>query len=223
MSTPTSTIDRAKLRAAICRIGDERVFYMLYEAIDLLPEAELAALVARYIPVDSLRGEPGRDQSLLQEVQTFDAAARRGDYYVSFHVNSKNYTDVSKGTRAFIAECCRLLDRCVAEAKKENTECVRSAMDVIFALLRTVDRANDDIVFFADEGGVWMFGIDWPAVLHAWFKSLSQACTPADYARRAIDVIDQFDKIRRKEHIAAASRLATAAQRDALEDLLCPP
>jgi hypothetical protein len=34
-----------------------------------------------------------------------------------------------------------------------------------------------------------MFGIDWPAVLQAWFKCLSQACTPVDYARRAIDVI----------------------------------
>jgi hypothetical protein len=221
MIPPTATIDRAKLRAAIRRIGDERVFYMLYEAIDLLPEAKLEALVARFIPVDSLRGgEPRCDQSLLQEVQKFDAAARRGDYYVSFHVNSRNCTDVSKGTRAFIAECCRLLDRCAAEAKEENTECARLAMDVIFALLCAVDKANDDIVFFADDGGVWMFGIDWPTVLQAWFKCLSQACTSVDYARRAINAIEQFDKIRRTEHIAAASRLATASQRDALEDLL---
>lgn len=218
--TPTSIIDRSKLRAAIRKIGDERAFYMLYEAIDLLPEAELAALVARYIPADSLRGEPRSDQSLLQDVQTFDAAARRGDYYVSFHVNYRNSADVSKGTRAFIAECCRLLDRCVAEANKENTEGARVAMDVIFALLSAVNDANDDIVFFADEGGVWMFGIDWPTVLQAWCKCLSQACTPVDYARRTTDAFDQFDKIRRTEHIKAASRLATASQRDALVDLL---
>jgi hypothetical protein len=105
---------------------------------------------------------------------------------------------------------------CEADVVLEDVE-ILVAMDVMFALLSAVDKANDDIVFFAVEGGVWMFGIDWPTVLQAWFKCLSQACTPVDYARRAIDVIDQFDKIRRTEHIAAASRLATAAQRDALE------
>lgn len=39
-------IDRDKLRAAIRKLGDEYVFYMLDEAIDLLPEAKLLRLVS---------------------------------------------------------------------------------------------------------------------------------------------------------------------------------
>jgi hypothetical protein len=35
-------IDRDKIRAAVRRLGDEYVFYMLDEAIDLLPPAKLA-------------------------------------------------------------------------------------------------------------------------------------------------------------------------------------
>ena len=45
----TSEIDRDKLRTAFRRLGDESVFYMLDEAIDLLPPAKLAKLVGRYL------------------------------------------------------------------------------------------------------------------------------------------------------------------------------
>ena len=44
-----SAIDRDKLRAAVRRLGDEYVFYMLDDAIDLLPPAKLAKLVSRYL------------------------------------------------------------------------------------------------------------------------------------------------------------------------------
>jgi hypothetical protein len=219
MSTPTPGIDRAKLRDAIRRMDDEYVFFMLYEAIDLLPEAELAALAARFVRMESLLPESGQDRSLLEEVRSFDADARRGGYYVSFSVNSKNCTDLSKGTRTFIAETCRLLGRCVAEAEAGDLAVVNSAMSVIFALLRSVDEGDDDIVFFADEGGLWLFGIDWPAVMGAWFKCLSQSFDPAEYARRVIGTIEEFDRARRAEHIEAALRLATAPQREALERL----
>jgi hypothetical protein len=219
MSTPTPATDRGKLRAAIRKMDDQYVFFMLYEAIDLLPEAELAALAARFVRMEPRCPEAGQNRSLLQDVQAFDAEARRGGFYVSFSVNSKNCTDLSKGTRAFIAECCRLLNRCVAEAEAGDLAEVHSALNVIFALLQSVDEGNDEIVFFADEGGVWMFGIDWPAVMRAWFKCLSKTCDPAEFARRAIDTIDGFDRTRRAEHIEAASRLATPPQREELERL----
>jgi hypothetical protein len=38
-------IDRDKLRTAVRRLGDEYIFYMLDEAIDLLPPAKLVKLV----------------------------------------------------------------------------------------------------------------------------------------------------------------------------------
>jgi hypothetical protein len=44
---PDPQIDRGKLRAAIRKLGDESVFYMLYEALDLLPQSKLSKLVKR--------------------------------------------------------------------------------------------------------------------------------------------------------------------------------
>ena len=99
-------IDRAKLRDALRTIGDESVFYMLDEAIDLLPPDTLAKLVGQYIQLERLRPDAGADatkRSLLEDVKAFDAASRAKKYYVSFNVNSKNYTETSTGTRAFIA------------------------------------------------------------------------------------------------------------------------
>ncbi len=40
---PRPQIDRNKLRAAIRKLGDEYVFYMLDEAIDLLPASQARA------------------------------------------------------------------------------------------------------------------------------------------------------------------------------------
>jgi hypothetical protein len=37
---------------------------------------------------------------------------------------------------------------------------VRCAFDIVFELLDRFDDADDRMVFFADEGGSWMVGID---------------------------------------------------------------
>jgi hypothetical protein len=37
---------------------------------------------------------------------------------------------------------------------------VRRAFDILFDLLDRFDDADDRMVFFADEGGSWMVGID---------------------------------------------------------------
>jgi hypothetical protein len=52
---------------------------------------------------------------------------------------------------------------------------VRCAFDILFKLLDRFDDADDRMVFFADEGGSWMVGIDWKQVLPAWFRVLSLA------------------------------------------------
>lgn len=112
-------IDRDKLRTAVRRLGDEYVFYMLDEAIDLLPPPKLVKLVGRYLDVERLRPDAdAAEKTLLAEVRAFDPASRAGNYYESFNVNSKNCTDTSTGTRAFIADCNRLLERCVTRAIK---------------------------------------------------------------------------------------------------------
>jgi len=65
-------IDPTKLRDVLRKIGDELVFYMLDEAIDLLPPDKLAKLVGPYFQLERLRPDAGalttrsRDSSAAQ-------------------------------------------------------------------------------------------------------------------------------------------------------------
>lgn len=213
-------LDRAKLRDALRTIGDESVFYMLDEAIDLLPPDKLVKLVGQYIQLERLRPDAGADAtkgSLLEDVKAFDTASRTKKYYVSFNVNSKNYTETSTGTRAFIAEFRRQLDRCVAHASKGAEAETREAFDVLFALLRHVDEGNDDIVFFADEGGSWLVGVDWRKVFPAWFRCLSRSTEPEDFANAVVTTVDAFEEHSRATYFAAARKVATVSQGKALD------
>ncbi len=213
-------IDRGKLRDALRTIGDEYVFYMLDEAIDLLPPDKLAKLVGQYIQLERLRPDAGATatkDSLLEDVKAFDAASRAKKYYVSFNVNSKNYMESSTGTRAFIAECRRLLERCVAESNKVAPAETRAAFDTIFALLRHIDEGHDDVVFFADEGGSWQVGVDWRKVFPAWFRCLSLSAEPPEFADAVVATVDAFEEYSRDTYFAAARKTATAAQRKALD------
>lgn len=208
------SIDRDKLRTAVRRLGDEYVFYMLDEAIDLLPPAKLVKLVGRYLDVQQLRPDADAvEKTLLAEVRAFDAASRAGNYYESFNVNSKNCTDTSAGTRAFIADCNRLLDRCVARASKDSAVEIREAIEIVLGLLRYIDECHDDVIFFADEGGAWQVGVDWARVLPALFLSFSRTMTPAEYDSRVVEILDEFDKHNREEHLAAAHRIGETAAR----------
>ena len=212
-------IDRDKLRSAVRRLGNEYIYYMLGDAMDLLPPSKLVTLAGRYLDVKSLQsGGPNKHASLLAEVKAFEKASRSGEYYESFNVNSKNYREVSRGTRAWIADCGRLLDRCVGAADKRNAKDSRESFEIIFALLRHIDEGHDDVVFFADEGGSWQVGVDWQKVLPAWFACLSATVEPDEYAHRVVDVVDRFVKYDRDKHLTTASRKASAPQRKALAE-----
>ncbi len=213
-----SAIDREKLRAAVRRLGDEYVFYMLDDAIDLLPPAKLAKLVSGYLDVEQLRPDAPGKKNLLAEVRAFGTASRAGKYYESFDVNSRNFMDKSMGTRAFIADCNRLLARCVAQASKGDAEEIREAIEIILGVVRHIDECHDDVVFFADEAGSWQVGVGWVKVLPAWFTCLSRTSEPGEYARRVIEVVDEFDKHNRGKQLAAARRKGTSSQRRALQN-----
>jgi len=86
-------------------------------------------------------------------VQAFRQASLAGKYYEDFAVNSRNSTKMSNGTLAWIADCRRFLDQCVAQSKKGDRAEVRQAFDIIFGLLVRIDECLDDVIFFADEGG----------------------------------------------------------------------
>lgn len=212
-------IDRDKLRAAIRRLTNKNIFYLLDEALDMLPDKKLAKLAGRYLDPQTLQPESKEKTSLLADIKAFEKASLRGDYYESFRVNSKNYTEMSKGTRAWIAECQRLLSRCVMTAKKTNPSATREALEIIFGLLRHIDECLDDVVFFADEAGSWQVGVDWKTVLPVWFTCLSATTDAVEYAHRVIEVVDEFVKYDRDKFLAVAGRKASSVQRKTLDDL----
>ena len=118
-------IDRDKLHAKLRRLGDEYVFYMLDDALDVLSDAQLAGFVGQYIKLEEVAPDDASGtgkRSLRDAVAAFDAACRRGEYYVSFMVNSRNCMDTSSGTRSFIADCRRLFERAVSESADDRAD-----------------------------------------------------------------------------------------------------
>ena len=218
MSDEPVNIDRDKLRAAIRRLGPEYVFYMLDDAIDLLPLTELEGIAKKYLDLKRLRPDGDRQTkaTLLADVKAFDKASRAGEYYESFMVNSGNCTAQSTGTMAWIATCNRLLDRCVAEERKSEPAEIRAAFDILFGLLDYIDQGNDDVIFFADEGGSWQVGVDWNKVLPSWFRVLSVTASSEEYAEQIRSLVEHHCNYDREMMLAAASNSATAEQREAL-------
>jgi hypothetical protein len=143
----------------------------------------------------------------------------RGDYFESFDVNSKNYMDTSKGTDAFIVEFGRLIEKCIRASAKGRLSTLREAFELLFALLRRLDRDPDSVVFFADEGGSWQVGVDWRAALAAYFRCLADG-TPAEHFAHEVDrAIADFADYDRRKHLGTARRVASAELRVALRSL----
>jgi hypothetical protein len=218
MTEESHAIDREKLRAAVRKLGDEYVRYMLDDAIDLLPPSKLCKIARKYLDLKRLRPDApnAAKVTLIEDVRRFAKASLAGDYYASFDVNSRNCTEQSAGTSAWIATFHRLLDRCVADAKRGDPAKVRQAMDTLFGLLDRIDECRDDIIFFADEAGSWQVGVDWARVLPAWFKVLSVTAGPEDYAKRIKDLLSRHYSYGRDKMLALARRTATPQQRKAL-------
>jgi len=211
-------IDRAKLRAAVRKLRNEYIFYMLDDALELLPPAKLHKIARRYLDVNQLHPDPEKTTkpSLLTEVKRFVRASLAGEYYESFSVNSKNCTQKSSGTTSWIAEYRRHLDHCVISSKESNPAEAREAMNILFGLLDRVDECRDDVIFFADEGGSWQVGVDWAKVLPVWFKVLSATSGPEEYATRIKDLLSRHYSYGRDKMLAMARRTATPEQRKSL-------
>jgi hypothetical protein len=105
----------------------------------------------------------------------------------------------------------------VAHATKGAPADTRDAFDTIFALLRYIDDGHDDIVFFADEGGSWQIGVDWRKVFPAWFRCVARSTGAEDFASTVVATVDAFEVHARETFFAAARKIASAAQRRALD------
>ncbi len=214
-------IGRGKLRAEVRKLGNECVFFVLDDAIELLPPAKLLKIAKKHLDLKRPRpdAEKATKPSLLTDVERFEKASLVGEYYESFSVNSKNYREQSAGTSAWIAEYLRLLGRCVINAKENSSAEVREAMDILFGLLDHIDKGEDDVLFFADEGGSWQVGVDWPKVLPVWFKVLSATAEPQEYAKRITALLACHYDYGRDKMLEIARRTATTHQRQALAEV----
>ena len=218
--TPQKTIDHEKLRKAIRAMGNESAFYMLDDVIELLTESNLRKLLPKYFDLDLIQefyssAEPNK-KSLLVAVKEFDARSRAGEYYEDFNVNSKNCTQSSIGTKSFIADFGRMVDRCLNEASKSDPADIHLSFEMLFDLLRRIDECCDDIVFFADEGGAWQVWSDWRQVFPAYFRALASVASPDEFAQNVVTIVDEFDRHQRVEYFSVAQKFATAEQKKSL-------
>ena len=189
-------------------------------AIELVPRATLQALVGDYVHVEDGASEArATPNALLDEVQKFHVDSLAGRYFEDFEVNSRNCTEQSRGTDAFIAQFKRLLRECISAADSGQYEVARQAFELLFGLLRHIDEGHDDVIFFADEGGSWQLGAEWRSVFAAYFPCLAKTAAAADFASIVDQMIEDFARHDRPQYLRSAHAVANAAQRVALEPL----
>jgi hypothetical protein len=213
------SVDLEKLRVALRQLNRGRLLIIAERAIEMIPSASLDALVGDMIRVPRLVESECAAGSLLAEIRTFYQASLRSEYYQSFHVNSRNCTDKSQGTDAFIAEFDRLMTRWVQAVAEGSQETVREAFELLFSLLRHIDEDPDRIVFFADEAGSWQVPVDWRTVLPVYFKCLASRARGEEFAHEVDRVVSDFCHYWRPDLLAAAEDVANDEQKAALARL----
>jgi len=186
-------------------------------AIELVPKTKLQALVGDYVNVDDVAEASATPNALLDELQKFHVHSMAGRYFEDFEVNSRNCTEQSRGTDAFIAEFKRLLRECISAADSGQYAVTRQAFELLFGLLRHIDEGHDDVIFFADEGGSWQIGVDWRGVFAAYFRCLAETAAAEDFARSVDQAIEDFAEHDRPQYLRSAHAVASSAQRAALE------
>jgi len=210
------SVDLDKLRVALRRMSRGDLLVVAERAIEVVPRAKLRALIGDRIRLDPPAEGMRRAAPLLDDVRKFHAASLRGEYYEGFNVNSQNFREKSEGTEAFIAEFDRLVGKCVRAATKAPRAPVREAFELLFALLRRLDEDPDSVVFFADEAGSWQVGVDWRAVLPAYFRCLADGAPAEEYASEVDRAIKDFANYERPKLLAAARQVGNAEQKAAL-------
>ena len=189
--------DLEGLRRALRGLTRGNLLIIAERAAELVPKSKLKALLADFVQFEAVAMTTSGPASVLDEVRKFHAASMGGQYYEGFNVNSKNFMEKSNGTEAFIAEFQRLVGQCVRAAEAEPRSAVREAFELLFKLLRHIDEGNDDIIFFADEGGSWQVGVDWRTVFPAYFRCLVETASAEEFAQVVNQVIRDFSDTRR--------------------------
>jgi hypothetical protein len=89
-------------------MGSDYIFYMLDDAITLLPEAKLRKLIENYLDATELCSDG--TQNLLADAKAFQEASLSGSYYNGAAGHGKNREENPIETLAWIADCRRLFE-----------------------------------------------------------------------------------------------------------------
>src|SRR5665213_2122685 len=172
------------------RTDRKDLLVMLARALRSVPLGNLESIFSDYAhPHEIGDVDPHVPKPLLEAVREFTEAALRGEFYVGA---LRKTPDPSGASHDFEAQLDLLFDRCVAEAPTTDPSAIRTAYELLFNLLREIDKFEKDILFFADEGGIWQFGINWQRVLPPYIHCLAKTIEPDEFKRRAEGVIEEF-------------------------------
>jgi hypothetical protein len=212
-------IDLKGVRRELRALPRGTLLLIAERATELLSNAKLKALMDDFFAINEIETASLAPASLLDDVRTFHAASLGGQFYEELLIHFKNSTDQSTGTDAFIAEFDRLIRQCIRAAKTAPPVIVREAFELLFDVLRHIDKGNDDIIFFADEGGSWAIGVDWRAVFPVYFRCVAKMASADAFARVVDQAIRDFADDQRPHHLQTAYRVAKPDQKAALNAL----
>ena len=204
--------DLTKLRNELRGLRRCDLLIITERAAELVPRAKLEELLGDFMHVDVLV-VPGTTRApVIEDVQKFYSESRDGRYFEPFDAHAKNYMEHSMGTDAFIAEFDRLLRQCVQAAGLQPGASVREAFEVLFRLLRHIDEAHDDVVYFSDEAGSWQLGVNWRMVFPAYFRCLAEIASPEEFSRTVDQMIRAFAEHERPLHLRTAHRVWSSSR-----------
>ena len=215
-------IDSNTLRAELRALPRGSLLLIAERAIELVSMDQMAALLVDIVQINVDPTDARSDDSaaivvpsLLDEVRSFHDAAMKGDFYEHVEINNTARQEQSAGTDAFIAEFDRLVRRCIRAVAQEMHSEARSSFELLFGLLRHIDKGNDDMLAFSDDGSSLDVGVNWRVVLPAYFECLAEteASSPEEFARAVDEAIAEFAKHDRPHFLDAARIAANDAQR----------
>ena len=188
-------------------------------ATELISNSKLKTLLADFFAINEIETASLTPAPLFDDVRTFHAASLGGQFYEELQIHFNNTTDQSTGSDAFIAEFDRLIRHCIRAAKTAPPLAVREPFELLFDVLRCIDKGNDDIIFFADEGGSGDVGVDWCSVFPVYFRCLAKTASAHVFVQVVDQAIRDFAVDERPHHLQTARRVANTDQKAALDVL----
>jgi hypothetical protein len=93
------------------------------------------------------------------------------------------------------------------------------AFEILAGMVERIDD-GEELLFFADDCGSWLFGEDWEEILPAWFRSASATVGPDAFAERVRSVVVAHGAYMRPKVLAMARKAANPDQRRVLGALV---